>query len=43
MTDSQEINDIAKETKHVIKNFNQTVTAKISKGMLKVLEEKKKN
>lgn len=39
MTDSQEINDIAKETIYVLKNFNPTFTSKISKRILKDLEE----
>ena len=39
MTDSQEINDIAKETIYVLKNFNTTFTSKISKRILKDLEE----
>lgn len=39
MTDSQEINDIAKETIYVLKNFNPTFISKISKRILKDLEE----
>ena len=39
MTDSQEINDVAKETIYVLKNFNPTFTSKISKRILKDLEE----
>lgn len=39
MTDSQEINDIAKETIYVLNNFNSTFISKISKQILKDLIE----
>ena len=39
MTESQEINDIAKETIYELKNFNPTFTSKISKRILKDLVE----